>query len=418
MLLTDRDRALAEGEAGPAPALAMQIIHAVAEANDAPGLIDVTSAHIDSCLYHGDAGLDFAERLASDGARVIIPTTLNVASLDLLHPQLFRGDARLQERGRRLMQAYTAMGAAPTWTCAPYQSPQRPALGEHVAWAESNAIVFANSVLGARTARYGDFIDICAAITGRVPDAGLHRDENRHARIVIDLSDIPTDVLDTDIAYPVVGHLVGQLAGTAVPAIVGLPGDASEDDLKALGAAAASSGAVAMFHAIGRTPEAPTLEAAVGGGKPETVIRVDLERLAAARAELSTRSTGRLSAVSVGTPHASLDEFQQLVALFDGRRVATGIEFYVNTSREVLSVGAADGQIAALRDAGVEIVTDTCTYITPIIRNTAGVLMTNSGKLAYYAPANLGVEVAFGSLADCVESSIAGKIKVDWTGWR
>ncbi len=418
MLLTDRDRALASGEMGPAAELAMRIILAVAAANDAPGLIDVTSAHIDSCLYHGDAGLDFAERLAGDGARVVIPTTLNVATLDLLHPHLFRGDARLQERGRRLMKAYASMGAIPTWTCAPYQSPRRPALGEHIAWAESNAIVFANSVLGARTGRYGDFIDICAAITGRVPDAGLHRDENRRARIVIDLSAIPAAVLASDIAFPVVGHLVGGLAGTAVPAIVGLPPDASEDALKALGAAAASSGGVAMFHAVGRTPEAATLADALGGSEPDRVVRIDLGQLAAARAELSTRSSGALGAVSVGTPHFSLDEFARLVELFGDDRVAPGLEFYVNTSREVLASAAAAGLVTPLRDAGVEIVTDTCTYITPIIRNVGGVVLTNSGKLAYYAPGNLGVEVAFGSLADCVASAIAGKIRIDWTGWR
>ncbi len=417
MLLTDRDRALASGEMGPAAAMAMRVITAVAAANDAPGLIDVTAAHIDSCLYHGDAGLDFAERLAGDGARVVIPTTLNVATLDLLHPNLFRGDTHLQERGRRLMQAYVAMGGTPTWTCAPYQTTVRPGFGQHVAWAESNAIVFVNSVLGARTDRYGDFIDICAAITGRVPDAGLHRDENRRARVVFDVTAIPEAVLQADIAYPVLGHLVGRRTGTLVPAIVGLPGDASEDALKALGAAAASSGGVALFHAVGRTPEAPTLAAALGGGEPETTITVDLESLTATRAELSTRTSGRLAAVSVGTPHFSQSEFASLADLLDDRKIAPGVEFYINTSREVLADVAAQGLVGPLRSAGIQIVTDTCTYITPIIRDAAGVVMTNSGKMAYYAPGNLGVEVAFGSLADCVESGVAGAIRLrgDWT---
>ena len=417
-MLTDHDRAMASGEAGPAAALAMRIILAVAEANDAPRLIDVTSAHIDSCLYHGEAGLDFAERLAGEGGKVVIPTTLNVATLDLLHPHLFRGDTRLQERGRRLMQAYVAMGGTPTWTCAPYQTAPRPGFGEHIAWAESNAIVFANSVLGARTDRYGDFIDICAAITGRVPDAGLHRDENRRARVVFELSDIPDRVLQSAILYPVIGHLIGGLAGTAVVAIVGLPGDATEDALKALGAAAASSGGVALFHAVGRTPEAPTLAAALGGAEPEAVIRVDLERLVAARAELSTRTSGALTAVSVGTPHFSLAEFRTLAALLDGRTIHPGVEFYVNTSRDVLAEAAVAGLVDPLRRAGIEIVTDTCAYVTPIIRNTAGVVMTDSGKMAYYAPGNLGVDIAFGTLADCVTSAAAGEVRIDPAGWR
>ena len=418
LTLTDRDRVLASGEAGAAAALAMRIILALAEANDAPRLIDVTSAHIDSCLYHGEAGLDFAERLARDGGKVVIPTTLNVATLDLLHPHLFRGDARLQERGRRLMQVYVAMGGTPTWTCAPYQTAVRPAFGEHIAWAESNAIVFVNSVLGARTDRYGDFIDICAAITGRVPDAGLHRDENRRARFVFELTGIPDAVLQSETVYPVLGHLVGRLTGTAVPAIVGLPDDASEDALKALGAAAASSGGVALFHAVGRTPEAPTLAAALGDSEPHQWIQVDRDRLATARAELSTRTSGALAAISVGTPHFSVAEFRSLVALLDGRTIAPGIEFYVNTSRAVLAEAAVAGLLDPLRAAGIEIVTDTCAYLTPIIRDTSGVVMTNSGKMAYYAPGNLGVDIAFGSLADCVASAVAGEIRIDLGDWR
>ena len=169
------DRAQLAGHHGEAPRLAMRIITRLARVTGAPRLIDITAAHIDGCLYHGQASLDFAERLAAAGGRVVVPTTLNVGSLDLLHPHLYRGDPETARRARRLMDAYVALGCAPTWTCAPYQLPDRPALGQQVAWAESNAVVFANSVLGARTNRYGDFLDICAALTGRVPDAGLHR---------------------------------------------------------------------------------------------------------------------------------------------------------------------------------------------------------------------------------------------------
>ncbi|MGZ8735380.1 MAG: aconitase X, partial [Acidimicrobiia bacterium] len=162
--LSDDDRSALDGERGAAAQLAMRILVRTAEAMDARELLDVSSAHIDGCLYHGRAGLDFAMRLADGGARVSIPTTLNVSSLDLLHPELVHLDRGTTEDARSMMDAYVAMGCRPTWTCAPYQLPVRPALGEHIAWAESNAIVFANSVLGARTGRYGDFIDICCAI--------------------------------------------------------------------------------------------------------------------------------------------------------------------------------------------------------------------------------------------------------------
>jgi predicted aconitase len=415
--LDERDREMAAGAHGDAVALAMRLITRIAAADGAERLIDVTSAHVDSCLYHGDAGLDFAERLVTGGGQVAVPTTLNVSSLDLLHPGLVRADESLREKGRRLMAAYVAMGCTPTWTCAPYQSPTRPGPGEHVAWAESNAIVFANSVLGARTGRYGDFIDICAALTGRVPEAGLHLDRNRRARIVFRLPRLGERLAASDALYPVVGHLVGRRTGSLVPAIVGLPGEASEDDLKAVGAAAASSGGVAMFHAVGITPEAATLDDALGGSEPDLTVTVTPADLRAARDELTTDASGPLAAVSVGTPHFSVAEFRTLARLLSGASVAPGVEFYVNTSREVLAVAAAEGTIDAVRAAGAEVVTDTCTYITPVIRGRDGVVMTNSGKWAWYAPGNLGVAVAYGSLEDCVASAVAGRIVRDEGVW-
>lgn len=418
LVLSESDEALAAGAAGPAAQMAMRIITRLATATGAERLIDVTSAHIDSCLYHGQAGLDFAERLAAAGAAVVVPTTLNVATLDLLHPDLYRGDPESASKGRALMAAYLAMGARPTWTCAPYQLTERPDRGEHVAWAESNAIVFANSVLGARTGRYGDFIDTCAALTGRVPDTGLHRDELRLATAVFRVDGLPPRLAAAETLYPVVGHLVGRLTGTLVPAITGLHEAATEDDLKALGAAAASSGGVAMFHAVGLTPEATTLEEATGGREPRLSMTVGLDDLRAARDDLTTDATGPLAAISVGTPHFSLAEFARLAELVRGVSVHPEIEFYVNTGREVLAAAAAQGFLEPLRAAGVEVVTDTCAYVTPIIRDRTGIVMTNSGKVAYYAPGNLGRDVAFGSLADCVASAAAGRIvrdEADWT---
>jgi hypothetical protein len=408
--LTDKDRAMLEGERGDAAALAMRILIEMARVWKAERLIDITSAHIDSCLYHGRAGLDFAERLAEGGARVVVPTTLNVSSLDLLHPELVRLDPETAADARRLMDVYVSMGCRPTWTCAPYQLPERPAFGQHVAWAESNAIVFANSVLGARTNRYGDFIDICAAITGRAPLAGLHLDENRRATVVFRLDGVPERLLHDEVTPTCVGHILGKEAGTEVAAIVGLPADTGEDRLKALGAAAASSGAVAMFHAVGVTPEAPTLDAALGGEPPRREVIVTPERLRAARDELTTVSDGPIGAVSVGTPHLSRAELELLSALVaDASPV---VPFYANAGRDV-----SEGMPTALADAGVTLVTDTCTYITPIIHDIHGPVMTNSAKWAWYAPANLGFDVAFGSLEECVRSAALGRVWRDPELW-
>jgi predicted aconitase len=220
------------GAEGPASQLAMRVIVKLGELAGAGELIGITSAHIDGCLFHGYAWLDFAERLAEGGAAVRVPTTLNVSSLDLLHPDRYRGDPETATAARRLMDAYVAMGCRGTWTCAPYQLPQRPAFGEHVARAEPNAIVFINSVLGARTGRHGDFIDICAAITGRVPNAGLHLTERRRGQVVFDVHGLRSRLLDEDPLYPLLGYVVGAESGSLVPVVEGLPPRVSEDRLR------------------------------------------------------------------------------------------------------------------------------------------------------------------------------------------
>jgi predicted aconitase len=375
-----------------------------------PAGLALTDAHVDGCLYHGRAGLEFAERLASAGGRVRVPTTLNVASLDLLHPGLVRLDGERRDLARRLMDAHVAMGCEPTWTCAPYQLPRRPAFGEQIAWGESNAVVFANSVLGARTNRYGDFLDLCAALTGRVPDSGLHRMDGRRARVLFRLRDVSAHLLEQDVLYPVLGHLIGAQADTDVVAVDGLPNGIDEDRMKALGAAAASSGAIALIHVVGTTPEAATLADTLQGLEPDRVVEVTMESLRAARDELTLAAGGTLTAVSLGTPHYSAREVERLVQLLDGRSIHPDVTVHVSTSRTVLAAIEGHGWAAALERAGVRIVTDTCTYVTPIIAPGGGVVMTDSAKWAYYAPGNLGVGVAFGSLEECVLSAEAGRI--------
>ncbi|MDK3258266.1 aconitase X catalytic domain-containing protein [Blastococcus capsensis] len=420
-LLTAEEQGMLAGDAGPATALGMRLVVGVARATGAERLVEVASAHGDGCLYHGAAGLEFTERLVEFGGRVRVRTTLNVGSLDLLHPGTVRADAALDTNARRLMDAHVALGCEPTWSCAPYQAGHRPSIGSHVAWAESNAIAFVNSVLGARTDRYGDFLDLAAAITGRVPFAGLHQDEGRRAELVLDLSGVPGELLDHDAAWPAVGALLGDLAGTRVAALVGLPGDltdggTTEDRLKALGATAASTGGVALFHVIGVTPEASTLGAVARSGAP--VIPVTAADLRAARDRLSTVTEGRLDAVSLGTPHFSVAEFAALAsALAGGPAFARSLTVYVSTSRAVLEQARALGYADTVEGAGARIVTDTCTYVTPVLDPGVRTVMTNSGKWAWYAPANLGIDTVLGSLPECVASARAGEVVRDGRLW-
>ena len=195
MQLTDEERFALSEEAPPWLAMAMRIVTESARLLGAARLVPVTGAHIDSCLYLGDAGVHFVERLASLGGRVTVPTSLNVGALDLIHPELARLEPRSRSMALRQMQAYESLGCAATWTCAPYQVGYRPALGEHVAWAESNAVVFVNSVLGARSNRNGDLLDVCCALTGRAPYHGLHLDEARHATVEVDVTALPQALL-------------------------------------------------------------------------------------------------------------------------------------------------------------------------------------------------------------------------------
>ncbi|MET3519539.1 aconitase X catalytic domain-containing protein [Mesorhizobium abyssinicae] len=407
LALSAEEQAIAAGKDGAA--MAMRIVAESARLLGAPRLIPIASTHIDGALYHGDSGTLFAERLVEGGARVAVRSTLNVGALDLMGCARIRLEEPARGMARRMMEAYRKLGCEQSWTCAPYQAGHRPALGSDVAWGESNAVVFCNSVLGARTNRYGDFLDIACAITGRAPDYGLHRLENRRARLVFDVSGLSPSFLASEIAWPVLGSLYGREVGNAVGVVTGVAKHPGEDALKAFGAAAASSGAVGLFHIAGVTPEAPDANTILAGTTPETVIHVTSEMAAKARAGLSTAAASKtIDAVAIGSPHLSLAEFDALERLIAGRRLSVPI--YACTGRHALFGLEQSGRRKALEASGVIIVADTCVVVTPIMPELSnGVLMTNSGKFAHYAPGNTGYSVLYASLADCVESAVLGK---------
>ncbi|MCZ8260120.1 MAG: aconitase X catalytic domain-containing protein [Beijerinckiaceae bacterium] len=407
LTLTDEETRLLAGEGGEGMALAMRIIAETARLMGASRLVPVASAHIDGALYHGDSGTLFAEHLVRLGAKVAIPTTLNVGALDLACGARTRLPAHQHDMAYRMMRAYEAMGCAPTWTCAPYQAGHRPALGSDVAWGESNAVAFCNSVLGARTNRYGDFLDICCAMTARAPYYGLHVPENRRAVFALDCTGLSPALRRSDVFWPVIGTLFGQRAGTEIGVVLGLEGCATEDRLKAFGAAAASAGAVGLFHILGETPEAPDL-ATVTGGRDIPAIPVTGAMLNAARAGLSTTGETAIDAVAIGSPHCSAEELLELDRLIAGRRLLR--PFYACTGRHAVAALETSGRRRALEEAGVTLVADTCVVVTPILEGVKGVLMTNSGKFAHYAPGNTGYAVQYGAMAECVESAVTGRL--------
>lgn len=410
------------GEKGEATALAMRIVVKMAELAGARELISISRAHIDSGIYEGQSGLDFVETLLSKGARVAVPTTMNVVSLDLQNAAVTgRLPADYAAQARRLAQAYLEMGAKPTFTCAPYQlHTDLPAFGEQVGWAESNAVTFINSVVGARTNKYGDFFDICLALTGRAPATGLHLAENRRGQILLRLQDIPEPLLKEDSFYQVLGYYVGRVTGNLIPVIEGIPPDVTEDQLKALSAAAASSGAVALFHVLGVTPEAHDMITAFGGQSPENVLEIAMPQLRQARQALTVLQGNQTTpdVIALGSPHFSLPECRKLAELIEGKRTAPGIEFFVATNRVVYQALDQSGLLARLEAFGAIVTRDTCVVVSPLIRPGARLLMTNSAKYAYYAPGKLNMPVVFGSMEDCVASAVAGRLILDNHLWE
>ncbi|MBI2720029.1 MAG: aconitase X catalytic domain-containing protein [Rhizobiales bacterium] len=414
--LEPRDQTLLAGSEGKAMQLAMRLVVQAARILNAPRLIPISFAHIDACFYTGQSHVDFVRFLLDNGARLAVPAWTNNGVVSLADPEL-RPEAqapKMVSEARKLMQLYAELGCRPTWTCAPYQLAGGPRFGDHIAVGESNAVAYYNSVVGARTNKYGDYLDVACAITGKVPFAGLHTDEGRKAQVHFDATALPEAWRASDIFPQLLGHHIGPIAGRRIPAISGLPAATPKDGLKAISAAAAASGGVELWHGVGVTPEAADLASVFAGGE---TVAVTADALRRAHADLTTARDGPLDAVALGTPHFSFREFAEIVRLLDGRAVKTGLPVLISTSRGVRELIAARGWLAILEGGGVRVPVDVCTYYSPRIPELRGRVMTNAAKWAYYAPGMLGVEVIFGSLRECVESAIRGEVWRDPDLW-
>lgn len=419
--LSDFDRSMLSGDLGEAPRFAMSVVVRMAEAVGASDLISVEQAHIDACALMSRSNLDFVTRLADAGGRVRVLTTLNMVSLDLQHWARLGVPRAFAEQASTIAAAYVRLGCVPTWSCAPYQGYLTPRFGQQIAWGESNAVVYANSVLGARTNRYADFMDVCAAITGRVPDAGLHRTENRRGDVVVRLPDEDRSAWTSPAAWAALGYLIGELVGTRIPVLDGLPAPATGEQLKALGAAAASSGAVEMFHAVGITPEAPDLETALHGGTAADNLVLTRRMLRDAWDRMSSVPAGEpVDAVILGCPHFSYAEFAELAEAIrevGSSRAHPGVQLLVLTDSTAHALASRGGLTDEIARFGATIALDTCPFHSPIVADGAKSVMTNSGKCAYYAPGELGASIAFGTLRDCVRSAASGVVTREESPW-
>jgi predicted aconitase/predicted aconitase with swiveling domain len=401
------DRAYLSGEHGQAAEFAMRLLVKMAALQEAEDYIDVSKVHVDGCIYTGPASLRFAQWLVDRQARVRVPTTLNSISVD---KRQWRAQGVGEDFGipaTELAEAYVAMGAEPSFTCAPYLLDGAPAFGEQVGWAESNAVVYANSVLGARTMKYPDFLDICIALTGRAPRAGCHLDAGRRATFIIE-AEMPEGA--DDAFWPLLGYCCGSVSGSEIPLICGLETSAAgPDELKAFGAAFATVAAAPMFHIAGITPEAGVAQAQ--SLSPERRLSIGIDHLRNAWAELNNAAAPDVGLVSLGSPHFSVSECARLAELVKGRARSPNVAVVVTCGRAVYEAAARAGHLDAAESFGIKFVTDTCWCMLaePLVPPSVKTLMTNSGKYAHYAPGLVGRSVRFGSLASCIDAACSGK---------
>ena len=400
--LTSQEEAMLAGEAGPGLQKAMRIVVALGRIYGAADLVPVSSVQVAGVSYKnlGDAGLEFLEEWAAEGARARVPATLNPAGMDLISWRELGFTQDFAQRQQAILAAYTSLGITPTCTCTPYLVGHVPQFGQHLAWAESSAVSYANSVLGARTNREGGPSALAAAITGRIARYGLHLDVNRRATAVVDVRCPATSEADLG----ALGYIVGGQVRNGVPYFRfwdGQPEKPGIWGLKALGAAMAASGAVALYHVEGVTPEAKAGNALV----PDAAVLV-VDSLSPGYTALNGPAQV-VDLVTLGCPHASLDEIEAVADYLDGRQVRATL--WITTARATRNAAEAAGLVARIEAVGGRVVADTCMVVAPVAGLGFRTMATNSAKMAFYTPSHGGLSVRFGPMEQCLEAAVQGR---------
>jgi len=386
------------GEQGEGVRKAAEIVVALGRIYGADRLVPVSSVQVAGVSYRnlGPAGLQFLAEWAAQGARVRVPATLNPAGIDLEAWRELGFSREFAQRQAAVIDAYRELGIRRTCTCTPYLVGNVPQRGDHVAWAESSAVSYANSVLGARTNREGGPSALAAAIIGRTAAYGLHLDENRRAALRVEAR-CP---IRAQSDYGALGYLVGKAARNRVPYFIGLDAGGSVTGLKALGAAMAASGAVALYHVAGVTPEADVPGVLLDDA--ETLI---VDDLAPAHAALGS-AVSQIDLVWFGCPHADLAEISEIVALLGGRQVRAAL--WITTARETREAAESAGLVEAVEACGGRVIADMCVVIAPMHELNYRTLATPSGKGAAYVPSHAGLQVRYGSVEQCVAAAVSG----------
>ncbi len=396
MKLNQEENDMLEGKYGKSTQKAMEILTTLGEIFEAEDMIEVHGVQIAGVSYAnlGEAGLEFLTEMAEDG-KVKVLTTLNPAGMDRENWQVLGIDEEFAINQNRAIDVFAKMGIITTCSCTPYLIGNAPHYGQHIAWAESSAVCYSNSVIGARTNREGGPSAQAAALTGITPNYGYHLEKNRHGQVLVSVN---APVNGTD-EFGVLGKIIGDKLvelGKKIPYITGIP-SATVEELKSFCASVATYGGTALFHMEGITPEYNKYP------KPGDVkFDINQNNLDSARAELIDDEI-EIDFVSIGCPHASIHEIANLAKLLEGKKVKK--EFWITTARPTKKIADEAGYTKIIEDTGAKFAADTCCVVAPIKGRFKGI-MVDSAKACYYGRAKIKFKVKIGTIEQCVEEAI------------
>ncbi|MCK5238461.1 MAG: aconitase X catalytic domain-containing protein [Candidatus Thorarchaeota archaeon] len=389
--LTAEEKEMLDGKHGKATMKAMEIITTLGEIYGAERLIPISSVQIAGVSYHnlGEAGLEYLSEIAVDG-RVRVLTTLNPAGMDLEEWKKHGISEDFAENQQRVVDAFARMGVVTTCTCTPYLIGNLPHFGEHIAWAESSAVCFSNSVIGARTNREGGPSALASALTGRTAEYGFHLDENRVAKVKYD---VQVKLRNTD-DFGLLGQVIGERTRKAIPYITGIP-HATSEALKSFCASVATYGGVALFHMENITPNRTSIPEEI-----EIVTQADLDQ---ARKTLDDENA-EIDFISIGCPHASIDEIAKIADMLDGKKVTEGKTVWITTAKPTKDLAKMMGYYDKIEQSGAFLVSDACCAVAPLKGRFKG-LMTDSAKACFYARGKNDFRTEIRSIQECIQEA-------------
>jgi len=410
MYLSREEEKMLEGEYGLAVQKAISLLVAIGDVNDAPRLIPVTSVHISGTSYKEarDAGVMFLEFMAQNKLR--IPATTSSIGLDLNKWEKMEFSEAYAKQQLRMVRAFEKMEAISTHTCTPYLAGHVPTFGSHVAWSPSESIIAANSRFGARTNRESDPSSLMAAMCGRTPLYGFHLTENRAGQVLVVLQAPCNTISD----FGALGYLIGREVGDQTPVLINMPEQLTLEQTKMMGAAMGTSGAIALYHIVGHTPEAPTVEAAFQNNKPTEKLEIEPSDIKAICEGLCSATSEKVDLVHTGCPHCSINELKEIAQMLKGQKISDKTRFWITTSSAMKVIADRMGITKIIEQTGAEILEGTCLLTAPgetLEELGLKTIVTNSAKMAHYAPGHCNQEAWFGSITQCVKAAITGKVQ-------